>query len=430
MADPFDALSSPIVPTDPDPAFAARLRARIERASSLPEGVTVSNLTLEPEVESRSATQFAPSIGAAIPYIAVRDGRRAIDWYVDVLHARLVGDPIMMPDGRVGHAELEISGGTMYLAEEFPEIGVVAPSPDQTAVSLYLSVPDVDATIRAAVDSGAFLARAIGEEHGTRNATIVDPFGHRWMLNTPLASPARVAVEWRQGDIAYASLWVPDADRAARFFAEVLGWTYEPGSTGPSRHVTNTTFPHGIFETPDHHGLFCCYAVDDVAAAVGRARDAGGHADAPTDEPYGRVANCTDNQGTPFALVQLPSDGSDAEGDRPVNGTIHGDLTYVTLEVTDSRAVRDFYGSVLGWQTSPGHVEDGWQIDRVMPMTGLWGGADAATGVPMYRVDDIETAVERVRAAGGTATDPEQQSYGISVDCVDDQGTRFYLGQV
>ena len=48
----------------------------------------------------------------------------------------------------------------------------------------------------------------------------------------------------------------------------------------------------------------------------------------------------------------------------------------------------------------------------------------------MYRVDDIAVAVERVRAAGGTATEPERQPYGITSDCVDDQGTRFHLGRL
>jgi predicted enzyme related to lactoylglutathione lyase len=46
----------------------------------------------------------------------------------------------------------------------------------------------------------------------------------------------------------------------------------------------------------------------------------------------------------------------------------------------------------------------------------------------MYRVDDIAAAVERVRAAGGTSTDPERQPYGVTADCADNQGTHFYLG--
>jgi predicted enzyme related to lactoylglutathione lyase len=63
-------------------------------------------------------------------------------------------------------------------------------------------------------------------------------------------------------------------------------------------------------------------------------------------------------------------------------------------------------------------------------MTGLAGGHERSCIVPMYRVDDIAAAVVRVRATGGQSTDPQQQPYGISAECEDDQGTRFYLGQL
>jgi predicted enzyme related to lactoylglutathione lyase len=84
---------------------------------------------------------------------------------------------------------------------------------------------------------------------------------------------------------------------------------------------------------------------------------------------------------------------------------------------------------VLGWRFSPGRVPDGWAVEDVVPMTGMHGGHDEATVVPMYRVDDVVAAVERVRAAGGSSTDPERRPYGLSADCVDNQGTRFYLGE-
>ena len=127
MTDPFEALREPVVPTDPDPDFAASLRARIERALALPRGVAVTTA----QEQTRTAT------GAAIPYLAVAvgSGRRALDWYVQVLDARRVGEPIVGEDGRIGHAELALAGGTLYLAEEFPEIGVVAPSPAGTPIS-------------------------------------------------------------------------------------------------------------------------------------------------------------------------------------------------------------------------------------------------------------------------------------------------------
>jgi predicted enzyme related to lactoylglutathione lyase len=107
-----------------------------------------------------------------------------------------------------------------------------------------------------------------------------------------------------------------------------------------------------------------------------------------------------------------------------------GDLAYLTFEVSDSARARAFFGSVLGLQFSRGRIEDGWNIASITPMSGLSGGHAQATIVPMYRVDDIRAAVERVRAHGGVATDPSQQPYGVTSDCTDDQGTRFYLGQL
>lgn len=48
----------------------------------------------------------------------------------------------------------------------------------------------------------------------------------------------------------------------------------------------------------------------------------------------------------------------------------------------------------------------------------------------MWTVDDIDAAVARVREAGGTVLDePSRQPYGLSAECTDDQGSRFYLGQ-
>ena len=75
-------------------------------------------------------------------------------------------------------------------------------------------------------------------------------------------------------------------------------------------------------------------------------------------------------------------------------------------------------------------MDDGWQVLDVVPMVGLSGGHERNTTVSMYSVADIETTVEEVRRSGGTATDPETQPYGITAACTDDQGTRFYVGQL
>ncbi|MGH3321905.1 MAG: VOC family protein, partial [Streptosporangiaceae bacterium] len=108
----------------------------------------------------------------------------------------------------------------------------------------------------------------------------------------------------------------------------------------------------------------------------------------------------------------------------------HGQLAYLTFEVVDSARARAFFGSVFGWRFTRGGVPDGWQIEGLHPMGGMHGGDSEAAVVPMYAVDDVEAAVTRVRTAGGTASDPERQPYGTTSSCTDDQGTRFYLGEL
>ena len=330
MTDPFGVLRAPVTPADPDPRFAARLRARLERALDLPEGVVVSDTG-------------------------------------------------------------ELRGSH--------------PAP-------------VAATRR----------RGTG---GARDRDRAEAGG-----GAPAAS--------RQGDIGYASLWVPDAARAAAFYAAVLGWEYRPASDPHGRQVPGAAPPQGLWGGQPRSTLFCSYVVDDATAAVARVRAVGGQASGPDPRPYGLVADCVDDQGTRFAVHQPPAAGtgggrttgpastgpaSTGPASTGPAGARDGDLAYVTLEVADSRRARDFYGAVLGWQFLPGQIADGWQVVGTTPLIGLSGGHPGATAVPMWRVAHLGAAVGRVRAAGGTATEPRQEPYGLTADCTDDQGTRFYLGQ-
>jgi len=244
-------------------------------------------------------------------------------------------------------------------------------------------------------------------------------------LAVPRGAPMSRVLNPRHGDIGYVSLWVPDVDRADAFYSRVLGWrTAAPHPR--SRQVEGLSLQHGLWGGEEHNTLFLCITVDDVAAAVERVRAAGGTAEDAHEEPYGLISLCVDDQGMRFALFQPPP-GPSAKG--PENGMREGDIAHITLEVADSARFRVFFGQVVGWRFHSARVEDGWGVDDVVPMTGLHGGHDRATGVPMYRVDDIAAAVERVRAARGTATDPAIQPYAVTSECVDDQGTRFYLGQ-
>ena len=425
MADPFDALRLSPSPLDPDTGFAERLRARLLRTFDLPEGVTVSDLAIE-EITRPAPPEATSGAVTLVPYLAVSGAAEAIEWYQDALGARLQGSPIEMPDGRIGHAELLIGeGGLIMLSEENPEIGVRAPAPGGTVpVTIHASVPDVDAFIGQAVAAGARLERDIADYDYGRNGVIRDPFGHRWLVS---GSGPR----FRHGDVGYASLWVRDADRAAQFFSEVLGWRCEPNERGQGWTVHGLTLHQGIYASPEHIGLFLCYAVADMTEGLEAVRRAGGTASDPVEEPWGTTADCTDVQGLPFALFAPPAGVASAADRGRVNGRLPGDLAYITMvRVGESRIARDFYSTVLGWRWQAGRVADGWEAEDTVPMTGLAGGHDRTLIVPMYRVDDVAGAVARVRALGGTATDPEQQPYGITSECEDDQGTRFYLGQL
>ncbi|MFV8053781.1 VOC family protein [Mycobacterium sp. 48b] len=423
--DPLTVLSGNDHPVSPDPAFAARLRARLESALTLPthaEGVDMSGTdTAIAELNEPAATPAAPAPPrpAAIPYLAVPDARAAIAWYTEALGAVQIGEPVVMDDGRIGHAELELGGGVFYLADEYPELGLKAPAPQANSVSLMLTVPDTDAVLERARNLGALVQREPYEGYGTRNAAIIDPSGHRWML-TGAATGAVTPIQ--HGDVGYVSVWAPDIARAARFYGHVLGWTFDPAT----RQVTNTRQHIGIYPMPGTPTLFCCYAVTDLDGARQAIVAGGGVAGEPQVREFGTVLDATDPAGTAFAVFQPATAIPRPE----LNGAGPGELSYITYEVPDSAAFKAFYSRLFFWTFEPGRIDDGWGVQGSQPMSGVAGGAQWAVTVPMWTVADIDAAVSRVVEAGGTVLQqPSRQDYGLMAECTDDQGGRFYLGQ-
>lgn len=189
---PFDALrDADIVATPPpDPAFVRGLRREVEAvlaAAHPSEQIATRDERTATMTSSSSSTPADTNATALVPYLAVRGGTAALDWYRDVFDAvevmRFTGD-----DGRVGHAELQVGDVRWYLADEYPDIGVVGPATlGNTSVSLHLSVDDVDALHARAVAAGAEDERPPSDEsHGSRQSSFRDPFGHRWMLSMQL----------------------------------------------------------------------------------------------------------------------------------------------------------------------------------------------------------------------------------------------------
>jgi len=176
---------------------------------------------------------------------------------------------------------------------------------------------------------------------------------------TPATAPAAQATgpgaPLRQGDIGYASLWVPDVARAAAFYTAVLGVEYLPGHGG-GQQASGLTPPQALWPSDARPALFCSYVVDDAAAAVERVRAAGGQAGQLVRQPYGLAADCVDADGVRFAVYQPagpvgpPSGQGRAVEAGPGAAGRDGDLIYVTIEVRDPERTLAFYGAVLGWR--------------------------------------------------------------------------------
>ena len=120
-----------------------------------------------------------------IPYLVVDGAAAAIDFYNKVLgtkeRMRMGG-----PDGKVGHAELELGDSVIMLADEFPDMDARGPKTmGGTPVSLLVYVEDADAAFDRAIQAGAKSLQPVEDKfYGDRSGRFEDPFGHRWDVAT------------------------------------------------------------------------------------------------------------------------------------------------------------------------------------------------------------------------------------------------------
>jgi len=332
---PFTALRLPNTPLAPRPGFAAELRRRVEGALS-PTDPANPTTALEATTMSttESTTTAGPEASAGggpsplVPYLAVAGGAAALDWYRDVFGAvettRFVGD-----DGRVGHAELVIGSARLFLSDEHPEVDVMGPiSRGGSSVTMHLEVVDVDHSYQRAVDAGAVSLRPPDDQgHGNRNATIADPFGHRWMLSQPIDADRTTTAQttpkaddaiseggWRVTgrrpvEPGYVVVHPTDLVRARAFFAQLFDWEITEGGAGGG-HVANTSFPLGLAPPGDDAAARLAgppsttiyFRVDEIEPYADRVIELGGQVMTRTDYPSGGNAECMDDQGYRFDL--------------------------------------------------------------------------------------------------------------------------------
>ena len=234
---------------------------------------------------------------------------------------------------------------------------------------------------------------------------------------------------------------VSDARRALDWYEEVFGAQRrgEPivNADGTIGHAevglgdavlmlseASDLWPNVPVRAPDSPATFSHslhLGVDDVDGTTERARRSGASVERePADQPYGRAAVIVDPFGHRWILLRPPAHATRLR---------QGDVANVTMAAPDSLRAKEFYQAVLQVPFSQGHPGR-WRTDQTQPPLGILPARGAGPEVQLsYRVDDIAAAVERVRAAGGHADEPERRPFGLLAVCVDDQGATFHLWQ-
>ena len=132
---------------------------------------------------SHAEPKTPPSLHGVMPYLTVRGGKAALDFYARAFDAiefsRMPAD-----DGeRVLNSHLGINGGSIMLSDDFPEYrgpGELAPP---SGVVLHLQVDDADRWFARAVEAGCTVKMPLADQFwDDRYGQVADPFGQTWSI--------------------------------------------------------------------------------------------------------------------------------------------------------------------------------------------------------------------------------------------------------
>jgi predicted enzyme related to lactoylglutathione lyase len=113
-----------------------------------------------------------------------------------------------------------------------------------------------------------------------------------------------------------------------------------------------------------------------------------------------------------------------------------GELSFFELGVEDVELGRAFYEGLFGWRLEPGPSGQGFTIGTPTVPGGMHGGDRGAAPYVFFGVEDMETALARVRELGGVVEEMDVEGgeesiaqFGRFKLCRDDQGSPFGLHQ-
>jgi PhnB protein len=130
-------------------------------------------------------TQSIPAGHHSItPSLIFKDTQKAIEFYQKAFGAK-VGVMLPSPTGSgTMHATMQIGDSILMMGDEMPGCSS-AETRGGSPISLYLYVPNADATYNQAVAAGCKVMMPVADMFwGDRAGNVTDPFGYSWMIAT------------------------------------------------------------------------------------------------------------------------------------------------------------------------------------------------------------------------------------------------------
>jgi uncharacterized protein len=243
-----------------------------------------------------------------------------------------------------------------------------------------------------------------------------------------------------RGTFVWHDLMTTDPKAAIAFYSKVVGWGTQDWE-GPSPYTMWTTgsdmvggvmqLPPDAQSPPHWLGYVSTANVDD---AVGAATNLGATVLHPaTDIPtVGRFAVLSDPQGAAFAIYSSSNPTPPPADPTPKAG----EFSWHELATTDPEAGFDFYQKLFGWQKTEAMdmgAEGVYQMFGFdgIPFGGIYRKPAQMPGPPAWchyaKVDDVEKAVEAVKAAGGQVINGPMEVPGgdMIAQGIDPQGAMF-----
>jgi uncharacterized glyoxalase superfamily protein PhnB len=139
-----------------------------------------------------------PTLPRLTPRLVVDRPDEAIAFYQTAFGARLI-ERFADPHGAVVHAALDLGGPILALTQADPvSHNHAAPALGGSPVILTLEVDDVDAVVAAFLEAGGETVFPLDDRfYGKRDGRFRDPFGHLWMLATPIEDLSAEEIELR-----------------------------------------------------------------------------------------------------------------------------------------------------------------------------------------------------------------------------------------